>query len=186
MIIVISVMLQIADKGLKSYFIVSVSVLQDMAASESDTSSGEEVEDLDEIYDRVVNPENETADEYEKAETGDQGADIEDDSPKIRVNDDVIDNPWLEFDESDDIPTVKVLKAGGKVHFQTGTVVKNDGTIHGDIRSHSKYNLEFHCCDKNKKISIAISAAIIVGVVILVIILQSICWSNTILIFKIH
>ena len=144
-----------------------------MAVSESDTSSGEEVEDLDEIYDRVVNNnQNKTPDKHTKTEADDEGADIEDDSPKIRVNNDVTDNLGLELNESDDIPTVKVLKASGKLHLQTGTVVTNDGTIHGDIRSHSKYNLEFHCCDKNKKISIAISAAIIVGVVILVIILR--------------
>ena len=151
------------------------SVTDDMASSESgDASSESEQEDFDIVYARIQREHADT-DNNEDHEELDSEQDIEDDSPSpgIGVKEGGKGNTGFEFDNSTDVPIVKIEKPSGRIHFQTGTVINNDGTIHGDIQSHSKYNVEFHCCDKKKKISIIISVIIIAMVIILVIILQN-------------
>ena len=123
-----------------------------MASAAPDNSSVSESdvdqEEFDNIYDRIVNEQKEKVNKQEEPEAivGDTG--IEDDGPNMRENDDFRDNIGLKLDESNNIPDLKVQNIGGKVKFQTGTVLNNDGTIHGDIHAESKYNVELHCCDK--------------------------------------
>ena len=146
-----------------------------MASAAPDNSSVSESdvdqEEFDKIYDRIVNEQKEIVNKQEESDVRD--SEITNDGPNIRKNVDVRDHTGLKLDESDK-PDVKIRKTGGNVKFQTGTVLNNDGTIHGDIHAESKYNVEFHCCDKKKnKIYMIISAVIIVVVVILVVILQN-------------
>ena len=108
-----------------------------ISVSESDVDQ----EEFDNIYDRIVNEQNKTVNREEESEAsvGDTG--IEDDGQNMRKKDDARYNTGLKLDECDNIPDIKVHKNGGNVKFQTGTVLNNDGTIHGDIHAESKYNV---------------------------------------------
>ena len=135
-------------------------------STHSISSDSEPEQNLDDVYDRVVHKQGE-----KQTNAGDKT--IEEDGANAREN--FKDNPGVQMEESNNIPNImKVQRGGGRIQFQAGTVITNDGTIHGDVHATSKYNVQFHICgNKKSKISMIVSALIILVLVIVVIILQN-------------